>query len=101
MTRQLEQLKELRDTKRRDALIRALEYELPGSLEVKGITMIGFALKYDAYECLMTLKADVGGTRSVAFVGAGTPIDCILKAVQAATNDRLRWREDRYKPSAG
>lgn len=96
MTRQLEQLQEIRQEKRRDALIRALEFELPGTFEHQGITLIGFAMKYDAYECLMTIKVDIGGTRKVAFVGAGTPIDCILKAVQAAGAERLRWKTDQY-----
>ena len=96
MSRQLEQLRELRETKRRDALVRALEFELAGSLETQGTTLLGFAMKFDAYECLMTIKAVAGGERQVAFVGAGSPIDCILKAVQAANADRLRWREDHY-----
>jgi len=99
MTRQLDQIRETRETKRRDALVRALEFELAGSLETQGTMLIGFNVKYDAYECLMTIKADLGGERKVAFVGAGSVIDCILKAVQAAQSDRLRWREDRYKPS--
>lgn len=99
MSRQLDIIREERETKRRVALVKALEFELPGSLETKGITLLGFAMKYDAYECLMTIKADVGGQRQVAFVGAGSPIDCILKAVQAAKADRLRWRDDRYVPS--
>jgi hypothetical protein len=96
MSRQLEQALEQRETKRRDALVRALEYGLEGALEAQGITLIGFALKFDAYECLMTIKADVGGVRKVAFVGAGSPIDCILKAEQGASATRLRWKKDIY-----
>lgn len=99
MSRQLDQLKEERETRRRDALVKALEFELPGTLELNGITLVGFAIKYDAFECLMTVKADIGGERSVSFVGASSPINCILKAVQMAKSDRLRWRKDRYKPA--
>ena len=99
MSRQLEQLQEERETKRRDAVIRGLEFELPGALEMQGITMLGFAVKFDAYECLMTIKADVGGVRKVSFVGGGSVVDCILKAVQAAKGERLRWRVDVYKPN--
>lgn len=101
MPRTLEQVSEERETKRRDALVAALEYRLPGSLETQGVTLLGFAVKFDAYECLLTLKADIGGRREVAFVGGASVIDCILRAVNAAANDRLRWREDRYKPSNG
>lgn len=98
MTRLLEVKKEKRDTARRNAVIRALEFELAGALESQGTTLLGFAVKWDAYECLMTIKAVAGGERQVSFVGAGTVIDCILKAVEAARNDRLRWREDIYLP---
>lgn len=96
MSRQLELIKEERETKRRDALVRALEYALPGSLEVRGVMLTGFSMKYDAFECIMTIRADIGGVAEKAFVGAGSPIDCILKAVQAAKNDRLRWSKDKY-----
>lgn len=99
MSRQLEQVQEDRETKRREALVRALEYELPGVLEIQGIQLRGFAVKWDAYDCLMTIKAEFAGERQVAFVGGGSVIDCILKAVQAAKYDRLRWKADIYKPS--
>jgi hypothetical protein len=66
---------------------------------MQGIVLKGFSLKYDAYECLMTLRADIGGDAQKAFVGAGSPIDCILRAVQTAKADRLRWSKDRYAGS--
>lgn len=100
MSRQLELVTEQRETKRRVALVKALEYELPGSLETKGILLTGFSMKYDAYECLMTLRADIGGVSQKAFVGAGSPIDCILKATAAAKADRLRWSKDQYTRSS-
>jgi hypothetical protein len=99
MSRQLEQARELRETKRRDALVRALEFALDGALQAQGIQLLGFAAKWDAWECLITLKSEVDGTRYVAFVGAGNIIDAILKATDAAQYDRLRWKEDKYKRS--
>lgn len=96
MSRLLEVTLEEKETRRRDAFVRALDFELPGLLETQGVTLLGFAVKFDAFECLMTLKADIGGDRQVSFVGAGTIIDCVLKATTAARNDRLRWREDIY-----
>lgn len=99
MTRQLDQVREERETKRRIALVKALEYELPGVLEIQGITLLGFAVKYDAFECLMTVKGVIAGERHVCFVGGASVVDCILKAVQAAQYDRLRWRVDKYAPS--
>lgn len=96
MSRQLELVREERETKRRSALVKALEYELPGVLESKGIVLTGFSMKYDAYECLMTVRTVIGGEANKAFVGAGSPIDCILKATAAAKADRLRWSPDKY-----
>lgn len=99
MSRQLEEARETRETKRRNRLVKCLEYELAGRLQMNGVELQGFALKFDDVECLMTLKADIGGVRHVSFVGSDTPINCILKAQNMANNDRLRWREDRYKHS--
>lgn len=96
MSRQLEQIQEEREMRRQGALVKALEYGLAGTLEGQGITLIGFAVIYDAYECLMTLKADIGGTRKVAFVGGGSVAECVLRALRAAQADRLRWKEDEY-----
>lgn len=96
MSRQLEIIQEERATKRCAALTRALEYELPGILEMQGIVLSGFSMKYDAYESLMTIRAVIGGDSQKAFVGAGSPVDCILKAVQAAKAERLRWSKDKY-----
>ena len=99
MTRQLEQIQEERETKRREALVRALEFELPGVLETQGIILTGFAVKYDAYECLMTVKVIIGGERHVGFVGGASIIDCVLRAVEMGRNSRLRWKVDKYNPS--
>jgi hypothetical protein len=99
MSRQVDLVREERETARRDALVSALEYGLAGHLEAQGITLIGFAVKYDAYECLMTLKADIGGERQVCFIGSDSVMSAILKAVSAAKADRLRWKKDKWAPS--
>lgn len=99
MTRQLEQKQELRETARRDALIKSLEYGLVGALEHQGIQLLGFAIKYDEFSCLMTLRVIQGGSRAVAFVGSDTITNCILKADMEARHSRLKWRADKYNPS--
>lgn len=99
MSRQLDLKRELKETKRRDALVKALEFGLAGALEAQGIQLLGFSAKFDAWECLITLKGDIGGVRSVAFVGSDNVISCILKSVQAAQYDRLSWKKDIYTPS--
>jgi hypothetical protein len=96
MTRQLEVEREIRETARRDALVKALEFGIVGALESQGVEMLGYAFKYDAFNCLMTIKGVIQGKRSVCFVGSDTVINCILKAYSAARNDALRWRDDQY-----
>ncbi len=99
MSRQLDISVELRESKRQTALVKALEYGLVGALEFQGIILQGFAIRYDAFSCLMTIKAEVAGTQSVAFVGSDTIINCILKAQADATRQALQWRADKYKDS--
>ena len=99
MSRQLDIKAEQRETARRDALVKALEFGIVGGLESQGIELLGFAIKYDAFNCLLTIKAIVGNTQSVAFVGSDSIINCFLKAHSCAQQDALKWRADRYHSS--
>lgn len=96
MSRQLDIKRELRETAKRDTLVKALEFGIVGALQSQGIELLGFAFKYDAFNCLMTIKADVGGVRSIAFTGSDTVINCILKAFSEASRNELHWRPDKY-----
>lgn len=96
MTRQHDLKLEVRETAKRDALVKALEYGLAGALESQGVGLLGFSIKYDTFNCLMTIKAVVGDVRSVAFVGSDTMINCILKADSEARRHTLHWRLDQY-----
>ena len=101
MSRQLDQKHELRETAKRDALVRALEFGLAGALENQGIELLGFAMRIEPFNCLMTLKADVQGKRSVCFVGSDTVMNCLLKADSMASSHALKWRADQYHSSEG
>ena len=96
MTRQLEIKEEERETAKRNALVKALDFGIVGALEAQGIELLGFAFKYDAFNALMTIKAEVGGVRSICFIGSDTVINCILKAFSEARRNELRWRADKY-----
>lgn len=85
-----------REDARAHALVSALDLELSEVLDIYGVTLLGIALRFGQWESLITLKADIGGVRSVAFTGSDTPSRAILKALSMAQNDSLRWREDRY-----
>ncbi|MCK5317997.1 MAG: hypothetical protein KAJ55_08785 [Anaerolineales bacterium] len=96
MSRQLEVKQEERSLAKQVALIKALEFGLVGALEGQGIELLGIAFKYDPFNVLMTIKADIAGVRSIAFVGSDTFINCILKADSAARRHSLTWRADKY-----
>lgn len=99
MTRQFDVEVEERESRRQLALLKALEFELVGAIEVMGGTMRGFAIKYNEWESLLTYKAVFEGRAMVAFVGADTPMNCIVKAAAMAKNNSLRWKDDIYAPS--
>lgn len=96
MTRQLEQETELREAAKRVALVRALDFGIVGALQAQGIELLGWAIKYDAFNCLLTIKAEIAGDRKVAFVGSDTIINCILKTESEALRGGLQWRADKY-----
>ncbi|MCK5292973.1 MAG: hypothetical protein KAR39_13265 [Thermoplasmata archaeon] len=99
MSRQLELEQEVRETAKRDALVKALEFGIVGSLQNQGIELRGIGIKHDAFNCLLTIRADVAGVRSVAFVGSDSIVNCILKADSEAARHALRWRPDQYHTS--
>jgi len=97
MSRQLDIKVEERETARRDELIKALEFGIVGAFESQGLELLGIAIKFDAYNCLLTVKAHVAGKYQVAFVGSDTVVNCFLKLQSEARSNRLRWRPDKYR----
>lgn len=99
MTRHLDLKEEVRETARRDALVRALEFGLEGALSSQGIELSGIAIKIDPFNCLLTIKADRNGTPSVAFVSSDTLMNVLLKADSMAGHCVLKWQVDKYRRS--
>ena len=96
VSRQLEQALEARTSRRHQAVVRAVEFELVGALSSQGAELYGFSVKIEDFECLMTLRAVIDGVHSISFVGAEDLVGVMLKAVHLAKSDRLRWRADKY-----
>lgn len=96
MTRQFDVLVEERETKRRAMLVKALEFGIVGALESQGVELLGFSFKYDAFNCLMTIKAEIAGDKKVAFIGSDSIINCVLKCYSEAADEGLHWRADKY-----
>lgn len=96
MSRQNDINGEEREKARRVALVKALEFNMVAALQNQGATLLGFAIRYDEFSCLMTLKVDINGVRCVSFVGSDTIMNCILKADSEAAANRLKWKADKY-----
>lgn len=96
MSRQLEREREEREEKRRVSLVRAIEFGLFRALYNQGAELRGVAIRYGEFDCLMTIKADINGTRHVAFIGASSMMNCFIKADAAAACNRLKWKPDKY-----
>lgn len=91
--------REVREGKRRDELVKALDFGIVGALESKGVELLGMSLKYDAFNCLLTVRADLGGVRSVCFIGSDSIINAFLKLQSEASRDELKWKADQYHTS--
>lgn len=97
MTRQLEVKQEERETKRRTALTRALDFGLVGALGVQGWAVRGFGLKYGELECILSIRVERDGKWFVSFVSADSLADCFIRADRLASGNLLRWKPDRYQ----
>ena len=96
MSRQLEQEGEERERARQQRLIRAIEYGLVTTLHNQAADLQGFSIRYEEFNCLLTLRADINGRRHVAFIAADTMMNCIIRADREAANNRLKWQQDKY-----
>jgi hypothetical protein len=101
MSRQLDVVAEERVIKRNEQLIRAVEFELSGVIEVQGMSLLGFSIKIEPWECLMTLRVLREDNHLVGFVGSDTVANCIVKSVAMVRRDKVVWREDKYRANGG
>lgn len=99
MSRQIDLEAEVRESERQLAFIKAVEFGFVGALEVQGIHLSGFAIRYGPFECFMTIKADVRGVHSVSFVTSDTIMNVLLLGTRMASYESLRWQPDQYHPS--
>jgi hypothetical protein len=96
MTRQLEQEIEEKAAKNRKEVLAAIYGGLDSSLQSEGHELVGFSVRLEAGDCLITLRAHNGKGQMVAFVGAGDLPDALRKAVREAKGGGLNWRPDKY-----
>ena len=82
--------------KRHRKVGRVVDGGLKEAVQRSGGELLGFSVKYNGYDCLMTLRAEFPGGRMVAFVGASTLPSAMIRAWQDGNQDGLRWREDKF-----
>ncbi len=97
MTRQLEQASEDRASRRRNLLYKAVDRGLEAAVERAGGQLQGFSIKLSSWEVLMTLRADFPAGPMVGFVGGADLEACMIKGMQLAGRDEIKWREDKWR----
>jgi hypothetical protein len=96
MTRQGDAKQEDRQTKLVKDGGQALNGAFERALRESGADLTGLNLRFNGLEWLATIKAEVDGVPSVAFVGSGTLLLVIVKATREASGRKLRWRKDKW-----
>lgn len=97
MSRQLEQIQEQRVAKMHLELIKAVEYDLVGSVAHNGGVLGGFSVRLAEFEVLVTLRAKFPAGAMISFVGGESLMMALLKCVREAKHDKLVWRTDRFE----
>jgi hypothetical protein len=96
MSRQLEQIREDRQSRKDKALLLAVEGGLNDAIERSGGMLGGFSVKLNGGDCLLILKADFPAGSQISFVGANDFSEAIIKAVRLGNQDKLVWKADKY-----
>ena len=77
-----------------------LDFMLNGGMSAKihdsGGAFRGISLRQNAADVLMVVRADFDGQAMVAFVGAATMGQAVIKLEDSLFSDVLRWRVDRF-----
>jgi hypothetical protein len=91
---------DVKEETRTEKLIRSGGLALHGALRravaTSGGELTGINLRYNGLEWLATIKAEVSGRPSVAFVGSGTLLQVVVKITREGDLQKLRWREDKW-----
>lgn len=96
MSRQLEQAGEDKARRRAMKLARILDGELDSAIRRAGGELLGFSVRLEGWDCLLTLRVRLAGRRQIAFVGSETLGGALLKAVDLAKRDKLAFKADKY-----
>jgi len=96
MSRQLEQDDEERVKRENKAILQAVHGGLDDAIRSQGGDLLGFSVKLNSGDCLITLRALFAEDSRISFVGSETLASCLRKVVREAHTGQLSWRPDRY-----
>ena len=96
MSSEEERKAEAKKSRRLAAIGRAADSGLESTLSREGIDFVGLSYKNRLYDHLIVVKAVKDGEAVVAFIGASSFGDALLKAQREASRDKLVWKADRY-----
>jgi len=96
MTRHLDADREDKQARQDAAVVAAVNFGIVNAVQLNGRELLGFSVRLEEWETLITLRAAEGGERLVAFVGAETLPGALLKVVREGKRDKLVWRADEW-----
>lgn len=90
------QVLESRHAKERQDALMSMYGGLYDAISLSGGELYGISLKFNAVECLMTLRGQFSSGPMVSFVGSEDIAGCFCKAMREASGERLHWRDDHF-----
>lgn len=87
---------EQKQERQANELFKALDYGLVGAIGHLGGKLLGFSMRVEEWECLLTLRVEFDYGRKVCFVASSDIQNTLRKAYREARDNKLKWREDRY-----
>lgn len=97
MSRQLEAAREEKRSRADARILEAVCFGLERDIQAFGVTLHGMTFRFNGADCLAVLRGTLQGEKVVAFVGSDDLEAVILKLARVAKQDKLIWKEDRYK----
>lgn len=97
MVKQTVKLQEAPASRRAVALEELLDTGLAGAIAYAGAELTGFSMKVGAVDSLVTLRALFPAGHMIAWVGADSMAETLLKSVRLIKSSDIRWHPDRYK----
>jgi hypothetical protein len=85
----------------KEAALLALYGGLEDGVTHAGGVLVGLSIKFNGFDCLLTLKAEFPAGMMVGFVGGDDLPHVIRKAAAEAVRDKVKWRQDKWRENGG